>query len=606
MVKKLALWPPLFFLLSGCATSLYETQERLRGFVEKTDYQQALELVKSNELYAKENQELLHLLEKGLILHYQGKYYQSSLILEKAKLKIELMYTVSLSRLAQSLISSDDQDLFYGQSYEHSLVFFYKALNHYLIFQQGYYEAYEEVDSSGERRVREQVNLTASQRREELFRARSELVAWNAYQNTLEDSALEHQSFQRDLLSNLLGAFIHRAIGSREDREIALGLYEAAERILFQQYSAYKTFNTSFQKFIDALDYLYSYDREQLEDGYLKKTLFFNQLYQYIQYQRLLLVFQHRGPRVFQQVVSELESQERLDTEVKKWIERDKKTLEEYGESTYFVTFLAQNGLIPPKRGREVFIGLARALEDPEISATLSFGASVLAIFAADVLGLMPPPGHYDPGAAYFGLMAAEIAIREAAIGFEVPEIEHRPISQVTEIKVWRELEDGEKDLVVHKVLPVVQPLVDIAGLSIAEGVRARRLRRTPRIVAKHIAAISASYVTYQAFRSSEGDNSVARSLALLQYVAASRAIVASERADLRYWSLLPQDIRLTSFTLAPGEYFVELIGYDTSLKSTERSTEDEYRTERLKSLSFELSEEGAISQHFLLNQLIH
>jgi len=47
--------------------------------------------------------------------------------------------------------------------------------------------------------------------------------------------------------------------------------------------------------------------------------------------------------------------------------------------------------------------------------------------------------------------------------------------------------------------------------------------------------------------------------MASLQYVAASKAIESSEKADTRYWSSLPGEIRIIDFWLPPGEHQITL-----------------------------------------------
>ena len=52
-----------------------------------------------------------------------------------------------------------------------------------------------------------------------------------------------------------------------------------------------------------------------------------------------------------------------------------------------------------------------------------------------------------------------------------------------------------------------------------------------------------------------------AKSAAVLQYVAASKAIEASEKADTRQWSTLPGSLRMIEFFLPKGEYSLKLKG---------------------------------------------
>jgi hypothetical protein len=77
----------------------------------------------------------------------------------------------------------------------------------------------------------------------------------------------------------------------------------------------------------------------------------------------------------------------------------------------------------------------------------------------------------------------------------------------------------------------------------------------------KHLTAIVASYGTYKLLAKEDDATSkfLARNAAVIQYLAASRGFAASERADTRHWSSLPQAVRLIDLQLPPGEYSLRL-----------------------------------------------
>ena len=62
--------------------------------------------------------------------------------------------------------------------------------------------------------------------------------------------------------------------------------------------------------------------------------------------------------------------------------------------------------------------------------------------------------------------------------------------------------------------------------------------------------------------------NFIAKSFATLEYMALSKAIGSSEKADVRYWSTIPQSIHWDSFNLKKGEYSVEVMVLDETLFS--------------------------------------
>ncbi|MEI8346467.1 MAG: hypothetical protein WCG27_03305, partial [Pseudomonadota bacterium] len=114
----------------------------MRDLLQKQDYQAAHRLLGTNSFYKEENSRLLYFLEQGLVHHLEGHYYQSVLYLMEADQLAQKLFTVSLTSQGKAMIANDNYDKYYGESYERSLVHFYLSLNHYLLFQQGFYEAY--------------------------------------------------------------------------------------------------------------------------------------------------------------------------------------------------------------------------------------------------------------------------------------------------------------------------------------------------------------------------------------------------------------------------------------------------------------------------------
>ena len=54
----------------------------------------------------------------------------------------------------------------------------------------------------------------------------------------------------------------------------------------------------------------------------------------------------------------------------------------------------------------------------------------------------------------------------------------------------------------------------------------------------------------------------IAKQAALFQYIALAKVIENSEAADVRYWSILPGNIRMSHFNLREGQYKVVVEGY--------------------------------------------
>lgn len=138
-------------------------------------------------------------------------------------------------------------------------------------------------------------------------------------------------------------------------------------------------------------------------------------------------------------------------------------------------------------------------------------------------------------------------------IYFELPEIPYEPVTGQFVLHVQK---DGKT--IKKKQLAVVNPLANLATLIMDEKSFSTKTKIGTRVAGKHIAALFAAYGTYQATKKKVGDF-FAMSAASLAYAGANKAIEASERADLRTWSLLPHHFRVTSLDLPVGEYDILL-----------------------------------------------
>jgi hypothetical protein len=518
---------PLFFvllcLIASCASGGRKEQAGLRQFLQTGQYDQAIELIKSGGEYKEERSRLLVYLERAIVFHRQGKFYQSSLELEKARELGDKLYTESISAKAKTLIANDAYDVYYGEKYEHSLIRFYQALNHYLIWQSGKYEAYSTQDGETVTQVPEKI-LSDSERRQELFRARAAVLDWDSFLTTLRNERVGQTVFKNDLLAKIFGAQIHEALATNNDRQAALQLYRDAKELLFKNYNGYASFNTSSRKFRSDFSKLPEFPRSKIEKEYVTETDHARDLLNYLD----------------KKIASKLKSAK--------------------GKSA--VTVVLQRGFIPEKSPELQYFGLDKALNDPKAGkgskALAAVGHVALTFFMADVLKLMPTPQNYTPVGAQLGFQVAAFTAEKAAISFELPVIKNAPLSQRFLIRV---LSLADRKMVTEQVLPLVGPLGDIAEEAVAEGAIGRYTRVGTRLATKHAAAILASYATYKLVKDKSGDL-FARSAAVLQYLAVARGIQETEKADTRYWSTLPEEIRVADLELAPGQYIIQLLSW--------------------------------------------
>ncbi|HOY09295.1 MAG TPA: hypothetical protein PLB05_04370 [Candidatus Omnitrophota bacterium] len=124
-----------FLLLAGTAVSLSScasvmtVQPQVGRLAASGRYAQALTALETRQaLYGKNNQ-LLFLLEKGMILHLNGQYRESIAVFENAKSLWEDLYTESLTKIAASWVANDYALPYRGEDFERVMVNIFQALN---------------------------------------------------------------------------------------------------------------------------------------------------------------------------------------------------------------------------------------------------------------------------------------------------------------------------------------------------------------------------------------------------------------------------------------------------------------------------------------------
>lgn len=478
-------------------------------------------------------------MEKGLLLHSAGKYYQSSEVLEEARDLGRKLYTTSISNKVQKLIANDNYDIYYGERYEISLIHFYQALNHLLIAKQGFYEAYEVKEGKDGIRKIPQKTLTASEIRSREMSSRAEVLAWDSFLTNLKTQRKGKSVFKNDLLAKVFGAYIHELIGTKTDLQIALQLYKDSHKLLVRNYGAYKSFNGSYKKYNENYDKFPKLGESKVKAQFISETGYQKQLKDFLNKRIVDLTYEVR-PNAVRALRKSLGITQDFINSVKK-------------QRNPNVTILFQKGIIPMKVGSKEYFGLGGALNDPKAGAAAKIGSAVLTVFAASQLGLLPPPSHYTPAGAYLGIKVAEAAVTGAAVRFELPKIQNPGVNSTSEVLIKK----ADGTVVATESLSLVAPLGDIAEQAVAEEAASVYTRVGARLAIKHITAIVAAYATYKAMSSGKNSSFFAKQAALIQYLATAKGIEASERADTRFWSSLPSDVWMGKFKLPKGSYQV-------------------------------------------------
>lgn len=482
-------------------------------------------------LYQDEKDKLLLLMEQGNIAHAQGHWDDSAALFKQALDLHDKLYTVSISGKVAKTVINDQSDVYYGEAYEIATLHLLQTLNHLMKWR-------------------------VSNSRDDLFRARAQVVAWNKYlENRARDSEVA-PVFKEDLMAKLLGAQVHELIDSRTDKQIALDLYVQAREILLRNYGAYPSFNSKSSNFVKNYEKFPKLGIQKVMAEYVSSTSQQKTLQEQIEARVINLAREIRSQRV----VAYLKAYGKKASDFPKSEETNVKVVISLGQA-------------PLKTADPQYIGLTAALEDPNASAGAKILAGVsavaLTLFAADKLGLLPPPNSWNPVGARLGLDMSFAVATGAAVKFQLSVVHATPIKSSYELVASDE--SGKE--VSRCALPVVQPIGEIAQQAVAESAAARYWRVGLRLALKHAAAIAASFATYNALKGRKNDNDfLASNAAVFQYLAAAKGIEASEQADTRGWATLPESFNLAGLNLKPGKYKISIV--ETPPEGAARTTD--------------------------------
>ncbi len=106
--------------------SRYDTD--LRSIARQEEFDRALELTEDGRDDA--GDDLLRLLHRAALLHYDGQYEESNVLLQEAALEIDDRYTKSVSRAALSMLTNDRALAYNPPPFERMMVHYYGALNY--------------------------------------------------------------------------------------------------------------------------------------------------------------------------------------------------------------------------------------------------------------------------------------------------------------------------------------------------------------------------------------------------------------------------------------------------------------------------------------------
>lgn len=485
-------------------------QKAIRDYYSKKEFSKGLDYLKSSALSRDKKQRLLFLMEKGLFEYSSKDYTQACVTFDQANELVDLLYTKSIKEKIASSILSDNSETYYGEIFERSMLYYYGALSFYRLAKRGFYY---EVKKDGKK---EKIEFTSAQVKQNIDRSRSMLVAWDSFYKDLQrsdaPSLLSHSYFYKVFAANM-----HRAYETRKDDDVALILYQDALDILKKSSKNYLSFDTKADP--NRLS--------QIEDSLKIKIL--------------SLTKKNRSYR-FSRVKKELKASKELVAK---------------SQLKSNAVFQIELGQIEELIGRDASYTLAAAIKNIESPATRSIvngiGVPILTYFAMGPLGLGVVSHHGDVS-VYSGHNAGTSLVKEVGIEFELPFRKGSKLQNNYYLEFYQ-----ENKLIERTNLVLEGPINETAKLSIDQRVESSFPKRAARIGTKYVAAIAASFATYNKLKDS-GSELFARPAALAQFVLVSKGIKETEKADTRHWTNLPGYILSSELLLKPGEYDVKFI----------------------------------------------
>jgi hypothetical protein len=134
-------------------------------------------------------------------------------------------------------------------------------------------------------------------------------------------------------------------------------------------------------------------------------------------------------------------------------------------------------------------------------------------------------------------------------ISFEMPVIPYRANNEDFKLIVKK-----SGAVVNEKPGILVDPLSEMAYYTMDAEATSDLVKVGARVAAKHLTALGASYLTYKQVKAKMGDG-VGLMSGVGAYNLAAKGIAETEKADLRSWITLPNQVRMNSFKLSPGDY---------------------------------------------------
>lgn len=539
-------------LVTGCAVKSRKEQNNIRKYFSQRNYAKALKVLEKSSIKKEKKNKLLYLMEKGRILYSSGKYYQASKIFIDANNLVDQLYTKKIREKILSSVGNDNSQTYYGSVFERSMLYYYQAQSFYKLYQKGEYKVLKKFTvKKDDKTVQEskwvKVELSPRERSQYLNKARSSIIAWNSFFQSLKRSNTE-TIYRDDLLGKIFAASIHETIGFR-DRQITLQLYKDARKLLKIQGHSYKSFDKNFKKNTRQLQSILDGKARGLRSSDINATNYHKDLLNFLEYKILAMTWKIRRNEY-----NRLISLYKPSPKVLERLSKDKKIAN--------ISIFVEREVVSPMQAKNFEYSLNSAMNNIENPSTRALvegiGLPIITYFAMGPLGLGTV--HRSGNSMIYARHdIGTTMVKHTGIEFEMPMAKEMPMSSPIELLVYK-IEADSKKLFKSQRMLITSPNHDIALQAANERAAASFKKVGVRVALKHVVAIVAAYQTFQNMKGKNNENElIAKTVAFAQYMASAKAIAASEKADIRHWSTLPGIINLADLYLPLGTYEIAL-----------------------------------------------
>jgi hypothetical protein len=492
----------LCFVLTSCANQGVKTTRELKSNVQKKNFEAAEKIFVEDSYYLNPKNIQLRSLDLAGLLHLKGDYEGSSLELQKVIKQFDDFYTASVTQKVNSFVLNDYFQNYRGRWHEVVLAHYLQSLNFYLLARASM------QDNKNDQVVKK------------LEQARSVLIN---LENIFKQAEREYNIRlvqQYRILQAFWASFIHyeygRASKKRNEMLTAYYLSKRGVELFFRYYPELSFFNGNAEAFSNCSV------SGKAWMGCLKDVK-----------------WTPEGMKLLRSLVewnSFLAHTSKAEGQLEKAMIAQVPELKdiEKMKAKSVSLLLEHTGLGPNLIAKEVGFSLS--------DSSLSVNALdiVMGDFAADVLGMRASGTAVSGTNDILGTATGTLLYKTAGISFELPTIDPKAVVQSSSDKTL--LFSGSTFL----------------GDALKEEAKTLYPKVGVRLASKYLTAIGASYLSYTAMKAK--GNESAKMLAYLQFIGSDFAIKASEKADLRSWTLMPQNIAILfkfyESEKVPGENF--------------------------------------------------